>query len=1416
MASSGTQNEVNQVQSVGDLPSIDGHAKQRDTVSAENGATTSEKTTASESPTTRPGLHDSNTAKDAHTDTVSNSVDGEKTVTGTSILHGHGSTGDSGMADGAANGQAIQFSADAQDGGRNGNPGVDHTGLDSQLDTGIGSDTDISRADSTEQARDALDKAARSGGIKKATSFKPVSVTKTFLAKSAVGPSPVVRVGEKSPAVPSPQPVAKPRLVAKSGSGINSSPRPRVGTEGPVDGTTVWNKNRPAPPAPAKQFTDEELKQQYGIHLATRLQSDETGGKQSKWADMEDDEDDWAPETVEWMDGTKSRVNIDPTPPVVQPKPVVMQEEARPPPQTRPTLALKRPSQTGPPKTILRPGASQLNKPDNVSARSSPQPTGSQSSTPAPPPVKSPWAPLPPVEKTTPIFPPQQSQQQQQPAKFATRDAHGFDAIPPMPTHEMQADTFDRSYGELSRGPRELFNSQSGRYEPAPEHRRPSGRYDQGVRHPSLLHRGQQDVPSYPEPSAAFQTRSSHVEAGPWGRRRGSSVSGTSGSAIERRQSVSKHPDMPPPSESREGINTDYDVGSQPPAKPEMSYAQRMQEEAAQRAEEQAKQKKLMQEKRELAVKRRKEENEREEAERKERIRKKLEELGPPPTPVEKQKAPEAVEMPSSKPPQPVVQQQEQPDRAVATAPGIEQPAALSAAQAPNLEAQIDQPSRSPEQPKAVQPPSLGNTHSDPGPQPVAKPQAPVSPLPPPIQQSPFSKQQPSPRDPTRNLSAAHSVPPSSYSSPGEQKSQTAFTPVLGADSFATWGPSMTSHAGRGGNVWGPPTSRHGFGNGAIGNGAFDNGLPGFGARKSSNGILPSSGSFAQQQQFNHGASQSFRNQDTSPMMHQQLLSDQNLVSLGLADGPTTERLAAASASVSPIGSQPKPQQLAPIAPPQRSVSKPLAQPPGMQGPQRVGDAWDSFATQEQRRLANVPDASTSHADNQGSAPVTRWNTTFKQVQRSDDWLGGPRKVLAEHKYTVERPAGVLHQSAAVPAVASPAPPVSQTQQTQPLQVNRAEQARAVRESTVKLPSGPSSFTQGHTIQTPPRASHVHMPVVQQSRFFPSVANGGSPPPEEFDHPVFSGNAKRPIVNLPAPKPQVRLPPRSPTAEGIQMQPSPVVMPPRSARAQPLVRTPDWQARFNGLFGRVHTTTATPPSPPGTPPKASGPVLEIDSLSKGTLFEQPRMAGTTVSLPRSSIAQVVEDSVTKPMVDDIFDGELSFGSTPKVSIPRHAVYSEGVAERELLQTRPHRGQDLPIHATTREQMPVFYDVSKRGMLTISLPGWKNGPKDMRFHFRSRSYQARKPSGRHAHGRRGDGDAKENTAGLSGPSSHGPTSRQSSFQKSQSAGNAQSPNPVESRASNAANVGASSPQYKGSFKKPFKTRKPSASAQNSGV
>ena len=114
------------------------------------------------------------------------------------------------------------------------------------------------------------------------------------------------------------------------------------------------------PPPPPRQFTDEELKQQYGIHLATRLQTDENG-KESKWADIDDDEDDWAPDTVVWMDGTKSTLTPQDAGPIPKEQIPVSQQPPKPAEGAKPALAIKKQTELGPTKTILKPGASGSN-----------------------------------------------------------------------------------------------------------------------------------------------------------------------------------------------------------------------------------------------------------------------------------------------------------------------------------------------------------------------------------------------------------------------------------------------------------------------------------------------------------------------------------------------------------------------------------------------------------------------------------------------------------------------------------------------------------------------------------------------------------------------------------------------------------------------------------------------------------------------------------------------------------------------------------------------------------------------------------------------------------------------------------------------------------------------------------------------
>jgi hypothetical protein len=166
---------------------------------------------------------------------------------------------------------------------------------------------------------------------------------------------------------------------------------------------------------------------------------------------------------------------------------------------------------------------------------------------PGPPtPVKSPWAPLPPVDKVAPIAIdiPQNQNQQQQRSRFDQRDPHGFHGMPPPPAKEIAADDFSRSWRDGPNTSRELYNSQSGRYEPVNDNRRGS-RNDVHSRQPAVLQRPQQDGPA--EPSPAFQTHRASGQDGSYGRRRTSSnVSGGSGNVFRR---MSRGLDMPPPHE---------------------------------------------------------------------------------------------------------------------------------------------------------------------------------------------------------------------------------------------------------------------------------------------------------------------------------------------------------------------------------------------------------------------------------------------------------------------------------------------------------------------------------------------------------------------------------------------------------------------------------------------------------------------------------------------------------------------------------------------------------------------------------------------------------------------------------------------------------------------------------------------------
>lgn len=120
-----------------------------------------------------------------------------------------------------------------------------------------GSDTELSKTDNSKSQHDSQSHARSISTVKKPTSFKAVSVNKTFLAAKGAPGSTLVKSGDKGssgssslPSIPSTSVASRPRLVAKTGSGIRdlaarSSTAASGGKLGGApDPSAVWNKNR--------------------------------------------------------------------------------------------------------------------------------------------------------------------------------------------------------------------------------------------------------------------------------------------------------------------------------------------------------------------------------------------------------------------------------------------------------------------------------------------------------------------------------------------------------------------------------------------------------------------------------------------------------------------------------------------------------------------------------------------------------------------------------------------------------------------------------------------------------------------------------------------------------------------------------------------------------------------------------------------------------------------------------------------------------------------------------------------------------------------------------------------------------------------------------------------------------------------
>lgn len=1107
-----------------------------------------------------------------------------------------------------------------------------------------GSDTENSKAETSKGHVDEKGHVRTTSTVKK-TSFKPVSVNKTFLAAKGAAPAIPSKLGDKGPTGstpiqtgPSLSSAARPRLVAKSGSGLrDSAPRTSASANGgkggaAPDASAVWNKNRPAPPPEPKRFTDEELKQRYGIHLATRLQSDDPG-KQANWADIDDDDDDWAPESIEWTDGTKITLPQADDVPIPSPEPTpasIVKEmkaaEAAKPKSPAPTQASASPT--------VKPSTFGSGRAGLVLKGATEKPTLVAKPPGPPTPVKSPWAPLPPMEKVPPLTVEISQQHQPPQQRFNQRDPHGFGGMPP-PAKEIAADDFSRSWRDSGNTSRELYNSQSGRYEPVNDARRGSVRSGDARQHqPAVLQRPlNHDGPAEPsnafqthrasghdgpaEPSAAFQTHRASGHDGSYSSRRrtSSNVSGGSGN-FARRMSRGPH-DMPPPHEMlnvrRESLAAVSDSPSSPrnfsPSghyqsqrghqnqpwqraspvvshpSPQSTHGQMVpptsvpvenQDQPAPAVYEDPieVQKKVMRQTRELAIKRRQEEEAREEAARKERIRIKLEAMGPAPEKKSKKEAPKEEKS--------VPTQIQTRDATTVVSNESKSPATEVSASDSVIDSKVKA------EPKAVNEP-------------------------PQVEDKPGEKN--SLQDPQTN--GFHPQTPANLSQDSRTTQSWQNNSVPPTDRFRTWAPPPTQQSSSR-NVWGPPSSDR-----TLGNGTFNPELSRLPEMHSSShpGPIGPPNATRGNSQFQQGRGRELYGSRPAP--------------IGPPNRQDSDQVAANKAAAAKSGWGALPSKL------------------------KQDDA--ALAQQQEQEIARKRELRESGMAPEPVGPVIQ--EKWRHVALNDD---GTRGQVQGTVTAVHDPSQSWKNQPEHPEDATTRGAFEEQDKTRPRQIdpigNQAQYSDAWRP-----------------------ASHLNnaSPPVRGSRFFPNnrdvrleeqhdlferPGSPSPPPPTMIGHPAYDGDISRPHVSLPRPPPIVKLPP--PTVLAPIGPPKPIsfaaavqapVVPithhnagpaapqnysTRSAHMYQDVRRQEpggWQEKIDSLVGRKNS-----------PPKSHA--LAVDSSSKHALELPNQQIGATVSLPLLEFAgsEGLEGAVeSKPAAEECFE-EQEMGSLPVIKVPHQA------------------------------------------------------------------------------------------------------------------------------------------------------------------
>lgn len=1043
-----------------------------------------------------------------------------------------------------------------------------------------------------------------------------------------------------------------------------------------------------AQPTPTKHLTDEELKQQYGIHMTSRIQED-GNGTESKWADIDDDEDDWAPETIEWNDGTKIKLthteNAQPLPEEIRDHNEEKETAipAQPPARDNTKILFSKPPTTvGPNATVLRLGANaerqQLQAKAAIASRSGSDKTTLTTKSPAPVPMKSPWASLPPVERISPVNPPVQPVQSHHTTRFQSREQTISDKnVSTIPAREIAADDFNRSWREGQPNmPRELFNSQSGRYEPVPDTRKGSVR-DGHMRPATVLQRpGNNEAGGPAEPSAAFQTfRSSHQEPGNWGRRRASSnVSGGSGS-YGRRMSIGRldnqgkfhegrrgsqvngvvehsispsetvhskdfiQPEQPanqpPPNETWQPKTSNNIAYAPPGGQPVTSDEVKQDTNQASAEDVVLMQQRIMKEKRLEARQRRLEQEQKEEAERRERIRLKLEALGPAP---EKEKETLRVE------------EQSEITAVASKASPKDQPATVSAQhiiQSPP-KPPVPEPSGEPKQygmmrvhhPESVKKLVAANERA------TEKPLA-------------ISRRSISPtRDVKHETVKTNGVLQDEALLPKDQnvdlhtlEDKDSQWRANQSSSYSPWGagPKLSTHSSPSSNMWKPLSSDK-----TLGNGTFDRNLTAFShdlslrgpvglTEPSPIGSLPNIDKTA--------SSQPFVGARLGPEPKQ-----------SLASIPPSDNAHAPYEPFQPIV-RPRP-----IGPPNSQHSHWQAD--TRRNVQAATSAWGNFHPVAAKQDAEANTKFQRELEAMRDEPPASLNATF-----SETW----RQV---------RSGDQANQREVIDVVKS-------TKATGPLPALHGFDA-----SIDSLP-----FPEAHPRpfgNVPNRGSRFFPTITDTYRGPVAVDDGrprspSPPPPEAYStHPAYSGDAHRPLVNLPIPKPIVRLPPK------ISQPPKPPTF--ASMAATPLRPPPpsmsatSWQDRINGLFGKA------------TPEKKH--ILAVASATKEPLDVQSNLHPAAVSFPqiRGVDARDVEQVTSKEVEEEeaIFE-DREVGSLPVVRVPVMAPPNAWhAALPPPARLRPKVLRPMQVHSVELFTLELpKKDVSGNWNVVVHIPGCDN-------------------------------------------------------------------------------------------------------------